>query len=386
MILIDEYQDFNEVESAFVDILATKNKILIVGDDDQALYEFKGASPRFIREKYEASNAEYDSHTLRFCSRCTDAVIGAFHNIVTRYKLNATESRRIGKEYICYEPDKKNDSAANPKILLSKDTNVNSIPYFIKDQLTEILKGQRIKTVLVIGEAQSCSPQLFSVAKKLRHLGFKNVDHRKTERRMYTFRQFVVDAYKLLAKDNTSRLAWRILAELLPEEDRETLIQDDCAGTKELSSSLASDFKTLHERNAAVLSKLIGASPSTIKAIAKSSIDKLREQIVDEESNPREMLAYQLVEENQILPRPLRSLEITVCNILGSKGLGADVVFLIGFDQGKLPSQAAAKESEVYQFLVALTRAKKRIYLVNTINCAVSQFIDGIDAEFYQTI
>ncbi len=50
LILVDEYQDFNQTESEFIDQLASKNNIIIVGDDDQALYEFKGSSPNFIRE------------------------------------------------------------------------------------------------------------------------------------------------------------------------------------------------------------------------------------------------------------------------------------------------------------------------------------------------
>jgi len=45
---------------------------------------------------------------------------------------------------------------------------------------------------------------------------------------------------------------------------------------------------------------------------------------------------------------------------LNSKGLGADVVFLAGFDQGKFPSKKDPTPSEVYQMLVAITRAKKR--------------------------
>lgn len=34
LILIDEFQDFNETEAEFVDVLATKNEVLVVGDDD----------------------------------------------------------------------------------------------------------------------------------------------------------------------------------------------------------------------------------------------------------------------------------------------------------------------------------------------------------------
>lgn len=63
-----------------------------------------------------------------------------------------------------------------------------------------------------------------------------------------------------------------------------------------------------------------------------------------------------------------------------------DVVFLIGFDQGKLPAKDVAVDSEIYQMLVALTRARKRIYLINTIGQKLSKFIDYIDSECYEEI
>lgn len=386
LLLVDEFQDFNEVESAFIDILATKNKVLIVGDDDQALYEFKGSSPTFIRRKHEVSNTDYESHTLRFCSRCTEAIIGAFHNIVAHYNLNGEGSERIQKDYLCYTPDKKPDSEANPKMLVSRSTEVHNIPFLIKDELTKILKDQKIKSVLIIGEAQSCASQLASVAKKLRHFGFKNVDHKQTENRMFAFKQVAIDGYKLLSKDKDSRLGWRILTSLLPEEERKKLIKDDYEGTKALVDALPTDFKAEHIKNAAVLKKVISGTPSVIKAIADSSIEKLKVQVVEKERTPRDLLTHQLAEESQMLPRPLGNLDITICSILGSKGLGADVVFIVGFDQGKLPAKAEVKDSEIYQILVALTRAKKRIYLVNTINCKISQFVDCIDNSYYENL
>ena len=81
---------------------------------------------------------------------------------------------------------------------------------------------------------------------------------------------------------------------------------------------------------------------------------------------------------------PLGNLDITVCSILGSKGLGADVVFLVGFDEKKLPMKDDIEDSEIYQFLVVLTRAKKRIYLINTINLKISKFIECIDEKFIE--
>jgi superfamily I DNA/RNA helicase len=49
LIVFDEYQDFNFLETSLVEVLSKKSPLLIVGDDDQALYAFKQASPDYIR-------------------------------------------------------------------------------------------------------------------------------------------------------------------------------------------------------------------------------------------------------------------------------------------------------------------------------------------------
>ena len=43
-IMIDEFQDFNKLEAALIDLLSEKSPILIVGDDDQSLYSFRSVS------------------------------------------------------------------------------------------------------------------------------------------------------------------------------------------------------------------------------------------------------------------------------------------------------------------------------------------------------
>jgi superfamily I DNA/RNA helicase len=103
-VLVDEYQDFNSLEVAFIDLLADKSPMLIVGDDDQALYERKQASPEFIRAL--AKSAAYERFELPFCSRCTEVVVEAVHRVVAKAEDLKLLAGRVAKEFVCYLPDK----------------------------------------------------------------------------------------------------------------------------------------------------------------------------------------------------------------------------------------------------------------------------------------
>jgi superfamily I DNA/RNA helicase len=377
LILIDEYQDFNEIESEFVDVLAQKNDMVVVGDDDQALYAFKGSSPSFIRLKYDPQNTDWESFTLRFCSRCTEVIIRYFHALIKRFDLNNPGERdpakkRVGKDYICYvpegEPDSKiKDSRLNSQIHLIANCPVGMIAYKIRRQLETITEGQKVKDVLVIGEGQICAAILGMIAWQLSNYGFRNVDS-KGRTGILPVKQEIVDAYKLLAREESSVLGWRILGN---------------------PSGVA---KERHLKNAATLDGIIGGTPSKLDRIKFDDVADLERALeswttakgeMSEEDQKKEIRKRLLIKElknsNLYLTRPLRNLDITVCNILNSKGLGADVVFLVGFDQGKFPSKKDPTPSEVYQMLVAITRAKKRLILINTIGKKISTFGDSVD-------
>lgn len=361
LILVDEYQDFNSIESEFVDLLSQNNEMVIVGDDDQALYEFKGSSPSFIREKYNPANTYFESHTLRFCSRCTEVIIKYFHNLVSSFNLNDEAKERIPKDYICYLPEKKNDSDLNSKIHLLKNWPIGKIAITIRYELEEIIKKQKIKDVLIIGEGRSCKQILKQISMQLENAGFKNIEH-KDDSAVFNIKQNIVDAYKFINQDESSLLGWRILG--------------NPAGNSE---------KEKHLQNAKTLDLIIKGTPSVLKKVKDSMIDNLEleieEELIPDKEIRKNLLFQNLKKKNIHLSRPLSSLNITVCNILNSKGLGADIVFLVGFDQGKFPIKEIPQDSEIYQMLVAVTRAKKRIYLINTIGKEVSGFIDCIENQ-----
>jgi len=111
---------------------------------------FKGSSPKFIRSKYSDEDTNFESHTLRFCSRCTEVIIKSFHNIILNYNLESSDNLRINKDYIYYSPDKESDSKANPRIHLIKGCPPGMISYKIFSELKEIADNQKIKDVLIV--------------------------------------------------------------------------------------------------------------------------------------------------------------------------------------------------------------------------------------------
>jgi len=381
LILVDEFQDFNEMEAEFIDLLAKKNEMLIVGDDDQALYEFKGSFSKFIRDKYDKTDNRFKNHSLKYCSRCTEVIINAFHSIVEHFKNKGKLDGRIDdKEFICYLPDKKKDSKLNPKLLLLEDVAPGMMPIKIKNQLLNMLEEQKIKSVLILGEGRTCKKILSTIARGLKEFGFKNVSHREYHHEVFILKSHIIAGYKILNKGSNDLLGWRILLKELGDDvKKKKIILENYDDAKKFIKALPKEFKKQHEKSAKTYKVIMEKPESRRNQIAKSSIEKLHGQLVAEEKEKRKILINQLIGENKYLPRPLGNLDITVCNILGSKGLEADVVFLVGFDQGKLPIKIEAEDSEIYQMLVAITRARKRVFLINTKGKDISKFMDCIN-------
>ncbi len=58
-ILLDEYQDTNDIQNEMVDlILSPTASLCIVGDDDQCIYEWRGSKPQYIREFSKRKDVE----------------------------------------------------------------------------------------------------------------------------------------------------------------------------------------------------------------------------------------------------------------------------------------------------------------------------------------
>jgi hypothetical protein len=114
LIVVDEYQDFSPLETAIIDQLGTKSDLLIAGDDDQALYDWRAATADAIRTLAEDPGS--DRHPLPYCSRCTSVIVDAVLATIREATAIGKLTGRLDKPFECYMPSKGPDSEAHPKI------------------------------------------------------------------------------------------------------------------------------------------------------------------------------------------------------------------------------------------------------------------------------
>ena len=83
-VLVDEYQDINEAQYEFINLLAAQHhNLCVVGDDDQSIYSWRGADIRFILE-FPGAYPDARSLKLEQNYRSTQRILDAANSVVRR--------------------------------------------------------------------------------------------------------------------------------------------------------------------------------------------------------------------------------------------------------------------------------------------------------------
>lgn len=100
-ILVDEFQDINPLDKALLNAIAGVNKaqITIVGDDDQAIFEWRGATPEYILNPDEHLNVAYQTFVLGTNYRSPKNIVEMSQ------KLIAHNERRVPKDVHAFRQD-----------------------------------------------------------------------------------------------------------------------------------------------------------------------------------------------------------------------------------------------------------------------------------------
>ncbi len=98
-IMVDEYQDVNYGQQKLIELLAGKKAdILLVGDDDQTIYEWRGARPEYIHSKFSEifNYKNFETYTLSLSFRFGPIIAQCAENLILHNK------KRVEKKIIAY--------------------------------------------------------------------------------------------------------------------------------------------------------------------------------------------------------------------------------------------------------------------------------------------
>lgn len=352
-LVFDEFQDFNQLEVALIKELEQKGPILIVGDDDQAVYSSRNASPEFLRSIY--NSGEYAIFQLPYCSRCPKVVVEATQSFINSFQANGGFKSRIDRPFFPYLQDKEYENNKYPKIITAQTTNIPCLSKFILKEIRNIPEKDitasyedDYTTVLIIGQRQYLNP----IAKKLSE-SFSSIISRESKDQGYS----IVNAYELLLEDIDSNLGWRILAECLLSYDNFSKVLLESNNTEPFKNFISQDMIEATLQIVTLLSKddLNEEELNEIKTLLNDNADN----VINYFFSPEEIEVD--VDDEQKEP------SILLSSFEGCKGLSAGHVFIVGLNKGQMPRAKKINNIDDYdssKFLVAMTRTRKQLYLL----------------------
>ncbi len=91
-VLVDEFQDTNIMQSALIDLLVDSNSLVVVGDDDQSIYRFRGATLANIltfKDRY----ADAEEVTLIKNYRSSQQILDSSYNLIVNNNPDRLEAK-----------------------------------------------------------------------------------------------------------------------------------------------------------------------------------------------------------------------------------------------------------------------------------------------------
>ena len=90
-VFCDEFQDTDAVQFELVDQLADDDKLFVVGDDDQAIYEWRGAAVENIGHRLEERYETLIPETLEENFRSKQPILDVANNVIAQLEARGSE-------------------------------------------------------------------------------------------------------------------------------------------------------------------------------------------------------------------------------------------------------------------------------------------------------
>ncbi|MCX7787428.1 MAG: UvrD-helicase domain-containing protein [Spirochaetes bacterium] len=370
-IFVDEYQDVNEIQYHLLRLLAPDEKanLTVIGDPNQAIYGFRGADVRFIRQ----FTTDYPHATVLSLStsyRCPDTVLKASHQVMKEgeSKDNLPLRSGIPSEVKIRVSEHPSDASEAEFVARTIEALTGGMRFFSIDSgvASDSSEGCELGEIAVLCRT---SHQMAALQKAFQDhaIPYVRVGERSSlrEEPMASF----LDIARFLSYPQNPYLR-KLAAERLSELNRGKAIS--FSGTPEeliIQITLPKErigenteyewettFKLAYLNAREILTRLIGTLGF------KGSIPVWPEEPLNE-------FLRRVATRSAQDDLPYRTERVTLSTIHGVKGLEFDCVFITGCEEGLLPYTlfdahlSKDPEEERRLFYVGMTRAKKYLFL-----------------------
>ncbi|HVS25737.1 MAG TPA: ATP-dependent helicase [Burkholderiales bacterium] len=391
--IIDEYQDFNLAEEALINhFVANPKGLLVVGDDEQVLYEkLKSGNPTLIRNLYK--NTDYANGMLPFCGRSSYHITKTADHFIQQHR----EAECIEKIYL---PLKTNSNEPKVQVIAcaTSSTAVDYIEKFVLDNKAEINERKR---QLEAGKVKDAYLLILTPAKEVNFYGQSKEKIKRiaaeyqTETRSFSEDYYQLLSYYSLANNPHNNFTFRKVLhyEGVSEDKVHELIARAVQDDKYLCDLDIQEIKDALSKGNKVKTILDGESTAAEKLEQISSLisvadkEKLQKDIERKAISQEEVARLEHEEEEEAELEEIevkRMGAVELITVVGSKGLSADHVIIIGFDNVNM--NWVTKNA----FYVAMTRARKSLHILTALKSGGARqahsFLDQLPddhAEFY---
>lgn len=408
-VMVDEYQDTNQAQYILTKMMSAKYKnICVVGDNDQSIYMFRGANYRNILN-FEKDYKNTSVILLEENYRSTKNILDVANSIIKNNKSRKDKTLWTN-----------NDDGL--KIKYHRSSNEKDESFYVVSEIKKLLNnGVPLSEIAVLYRANAQSRNIEEVLLR------DNIPYKVVGAFYFYNRKEIKDliAYlKLIYNHNDDNSLTRIIN--VPKrgiglKSIENLNTKAMLEEKSLYDSLSTqkelDFKRLiddlsKKSETMSLTELVDCILNDSKMKEELELEKTIESEVRLENLEEFKSITKSFEESKGIVSLGEFLEeislvsdveeyknntnvVTLMTIHSAKGLEFDNVFLIGMEEGLFPhanclNDAEELEEERRLCYVAVTRARKRLWLVNARSRMLygkesynmqSRFIDEIDKE-----
>lgn len=394
-VLVDEYQDTNKVQYKLVNLLSRKSgNICVVGDDDQSIYKFRGATiENILNFEIDYKNALVIRLEQNY--RSTQNILDVANAVISNNK------GRKGKELW-------SDKGEGAKIIAYKCTDENNEAQFVVNKINESIKnGSKFadNCILYRMNAQSSNMEraLVQSAIPYKIFGGTKFYERKEIKDILSYLHIIANNTDSIRLKRIINEPKRGIGEATIRSIETIAGNLDCSMMEVMRES--NNYEVIYKK-ANLLINFIAMIDDIKQASNTMSFDNLIDYLLDRtgykaslkaqgregegrleniEELKTNLIRYEEANENATIGGFLEEIalytdldnmndiddRVTLMTMHSAKGLEFEHVYLIGMEENIFPSYLSSNSSEELEeerrlAYVALTRAKTTLCVINS--------------------